>query len=37
MGAFLNKLFRVDARRLKAILKETEEVLKYEDEVLSKR
>ena len=31
MGAFINKLFRVDERRLKKILKETEEVLKYEE------
>ncbi len=33
MGAFINKLFRVDERRLKKILKETEEVLKYEEEM----
>ena len=33
MGSFINKLFRVDARRLNKILKETEEVLKYEEEI----
>jgi preprotein translocase subunit SecA len=33
MGSFINKLFRVDARRIKKILKETEEVLKYEEEM----
>ena len=33
MGAFLNKLFRVDAKRLKKIEAEADEVLKYEEEV----
>ena len=33
MGAFLNKLFRVDARRLKKIELEADEVLKYEEEI----
>jgi len=33
MGAFLNKLFRVDARRLKKIDAEAQEVLKYEEEI----
>ena len=33
MGAFLNKLFRVDERRLKKIEAEAQEVLKYEEEM----
>lgn len=33
MGAFLNKLFRVDARRLKKIEAEAQEVLNYEEEM----
>lgn len=33
MGAFLNKLFRVDERRLKKIEAEALEVLKYEEEM----
>ena len=33
MGAFLNKLFRVDERRLKKIELEAQEVLKYEEEM----
>ena len=32
MGAFLNKLFRVDEKRLKKIKSEAQEVLKYEEE-----
>ena len=33
MGSFLNKLFRVDERRLKKIEAEAQEVLKYEEEM----
>ena len=33
MGAFLNKLFRVDERRLKKIELEAQEVLKFEEEM----
>ena len=33
MGAFLNKLFRVDSKRLKKIEEEAEEVLKLEEEI----
>ena len=33
MGAFLNKLFRVDSKRLKKIEMEADEVLKYEEEM----
>ena len=33
MGAFLNKLFKVDAKRLKKIELEAEEVLKLEEEI----
>jgi len=33
MGAFLNKLFKVDERRLKKITLEMEEVLKFEEEM----